>query len=142
MWGQFERFLGRLLGRPGDTGEWGEAIAARELERRGWKILGRRVRVGPHDEIDLLARDGDVLVFVEVKTRSSEDFGRPFASVDRRKRHALSRAAIRYLKKVAREPVYFRFDVVEVIGRQGEGSPVTRLITNAFQLDRCYTLPW
>ena len=89
-----------------------------------------------------MARQGDLLVFIEVKTRGSEDFGRPIAAVDRRKQHTLSRAAVRYLVKL-KAPVSFRFDVMEVIGREDDGrAPVVRHIENAFQLDRCYQLPW
>ena len=88
-----------------------------------------------------MVRDGDVLVFVEVKTRASEAFGRPMDAVDRAKRHTLSRAAVRYLKKLKNPRVLFRFDVVEVIGREEDGSPEIRYTPNAFHLDRCYRLP-
>lgn len=111
------------------------------MKAKGYKILGRRLRIGLRDEIDLIARDGEVLVFVEVKTRRTEAFGRPVESVDRRKRHALSRAATRYLARL-RQPVCFRFDVVEVVGRQGDATPTIRHIENAFMLDRRYQLPW
>jgi putative endonuclease len=127
--------------RPADTGEWGESQAARQLEDKGYKILGRRVRVGRRDEIDLVARHGAVLVFVEVKTRRSENFGRPSASVDRGKRHALSRAAVRYLQRLADPRIAFRFDVVEVIGECRGPNPVIRHIENAFNLERRYMLP-
>jgi len=123
------------------TGLWGEHKAEEFLKTKGHRILGRRVRVSLRDELDLVVRDGEVLVFVEVKTRQTEAFGRPFASVDRRKRHVLSRAAVRYLQHL-KAPVMFRFDVIEVIGREGDVCPVIRHIENAFTLDRCYTLPW
>ena len=84
------------------AGLWGEEQAAKFLEGRGYRILGRRVRVGRRDEIDLVARAGETLVFVEVKTRRGEDFGRPAEAVDRDKRRALSRAAIRYLRRLRR----------------------------------------
>jgi len=124
------------------TGEWGEEQAERLLKQKNYRILGRRVHVGPHDEVDLVARDGDVLVFVEVKTRKQEEFGRPFMAVDRKKRHALSRAAVRYLKKIGNPQVCFRFDVVEVVGVMGDERPVTRHIENAFTLDKRYSLPF
>lgn len=123
------------------TGVWGEREAEAFLAAKGYKILGRRVRVGARDELDLVARDGAILVFVEVKARRSEAFGRPMSAVDRRKRHALSRAAIRYLGKL-RDPVSFRFDVVEVVGTEGAPPEELRHVENAFPLDRCYTLPW
>lgn len=124
------------------TGLWGEHEAEEFLRRKGYSILSRRFRLSSRDELDLVARDGDVLVFVEVKTRKTESYGRPLSSVDSRKRHRLSRAAVRYLQRL-KKPVNFRFDVVEVVGaKQGGLQPVIRHIVNAFPLDRCYVLPW
>lgn len=123
------------------TGEWGEEHAARFLKDAGFKIAGRRVHLG-RDEIDIIARDGEVLVFVEVKTRRSENFGRAASAVDKRKREILSRAAVHYLRKLRERPSYFRFDVVEVIGEMDAGEPVVRHIPNAFNLDQRYRLPW
>jgi putative endonuclease len=130
----------RRAAEPLSTGEWGEECAAVFLREKGYRILGRRVRVGRRDEIDILARQGEVLVFVEVKTRRNEDFGRPMDSVDAGKRHALSRAAIRYVSRLRRVPC-FRFDVVEVIGESGGDDPVLRHIERAFELDRRYVVP-
>ena len=123
------------------TGAWGEAQAERALRQKGYSILGRRVHVGRHDELDLIARDGAVLVFVEVKTRKTEAFGRPGAAVNHAKRHYLSRAAVRYLKHLRQRPNAFRFDVVEVIGTLNTPAPLIRHIENAFPLDRCYRVP-
>ncbi len=120
------------------TGLWGEAQAAAFLQRHGWRILARRVRLDARDEIDLLARHDTTLVFVEVKTRRSEEFGRPLTSVDRRKRHALCRAALRYMRKLHVQPPAFRFDVVEVIGTPLRPGPVIRHIENAFPLEPRY----
>lgn len=124
-----------------ETGEWGEDVAARFLQGKGFKILGRRVRL-ERDELDIVARNGGVLVFVEVKTRKSETFGRAVRSVNRGKRATLSRAAVHYLRKLPEKPGFFRFDVVEVIGEMDGGDPVIRHIENAFNLDRKYRLPW
>lgn len=123
------------------TGLWGEREAEQFLVSKGYRILSRRFRVTVRDEVDLVARDGEVLVFVEVKTRKTEDYGRPVSAVDRKKRHVMSRAAVRYLKRLEK-PVCFRFDVVEVIGTESGGNPKIRHIENAFPLDRCYALPW
>lgn len=123
------------------SGFWGETQAAAELRRRGYAIIGRRVRVGRRDEIDLLARRGGVLVFVEVKTRRNETFGRPAAAVTRRKRHYLSRAAVRYMRRLKPAPQYFRFDVVEVVGAPDGPPPVIRHIENAFTLESRYRAP-
>ena len=123
------------------AGRWGEKLARKALVAKGYHILGMRVRVGRHDEIDLVARHHDALVFVEVKTRKNEDFGRPIHAVDRDKRRRLSRAAIRYMKRLRSKPPYFRFDVVEVIGEEG-GTPEIRHIENAFQLEGGYRVTW
>lgn len=124
------------------AGEWGEQCAGRHLEEKGYKILGRRVRFGGQDELDLVARDGQTLVFVEVKTRAVEDFGRPIDSVNAAKRRSLSRAAMKYLKKLKQKPEYIRFDVVEVIGTPAGEPPVIRHIDNVFSLQGGYKLPW
>jgi putative endonuclease len=124
------------------AGEWGEKQAARMLNRKGYRILGQRVRVGRRDELDIVARDGEVLVFVEVKTRKGEEYGRPISSVKRWKRHSLSRAAIRYMKQLQSKPDYFRFDVVEIVGAEDSAEPIIRHVENAFTLDRRYRIPW
>lgn len=136
-WEKFRSFVaGKKAPSPGGhlaAGLWGEEVAARYLVSKRYKLLGRRVRVGPRDELDLITRAPDgVLVFIEVKTRADETFGRPFSAIDHRKRKALSRAAWRYLVKLRPRPDYFRFDVVEVIGKEGQGEPVVRHIEKAF----------
>ncbi|NQT92341.1 MAG: YraN family protein [Lentisphaerae bacterium] len=125
-----------------ETGKWGEEEAEKHLRRSGYRIVGRRVRVGTRDEFDLVARDGKTLVFVEVKTRAGESFGRPAAAVNAKKRHVLSRAAVRYLKRLRDPAVPFRFDIVEVVGRRGDSAPKIRHIPNAFPLDSRYSLPF
>ena len=123
------------------TGLWGEQEAARYLTVKGYKIIGRRVRVGIRDEIDLIARIENTLVFIEVKTRAGEDFGRPVASVNRSKRFHLSRAAVRYLKRMKTQPANFRFDIVEIIGSQNAPPPVIRHIEHAFPLPKYFRVP-
>ena len=123
------------------TGVWGEDVATTFLKKCGFKILGRRVRFG-RDELDIVARQNGVLVFVEVKTRKNEEFGRAISSVNRGKRASLSRAAFQYLRKLREKPDFFRFDVVEVIGEREAGDPEIRHIENAFNLDGKYRLPW
>ena len=121
------------------TGRWGEDVAADFLVNAGYRILGRRVRPDRHDEIDLVVRKGESLVFVEVKTRASETFGRPLTAVNSAKRKALNRAAVRYLQQLKFPKLYYRFDTIEVIGEEGE-EPVVRHIENAFPFDRRYML--
>jgi len=128
------------VGRTDDTGKWGEREAEKHLRGKGYRIIGRRVRVGGRDEIDLVTRDGDVLVFVEVKTRASERYGRPIAAVDRHKRQVTSRAAMRYIKKLKNPDVLFRFDVVEVIGTPDSPDTMIRHVEEAYPLDRRYMI--
>lgn len=124
------------------AGRWGEKLAARFLKRAGYKILARRVRVGRHDEIDLIARFGETIVFVEVKTRRSESYGRPASAVNREKRKRISRAAIRFLKKKKLRPPYIRFDIFEVVGTPGGGPPRMRHLPNAFTMEGGYRVWW
>ena len=103
-----------------DLGRRAEDEAARFLEARGLRVVGRafRTRAG---EIDLVARDGEVLVFVEVKARTSLSWGRPAEAVGWRKRARLERAARFFLLRHALHPEPpCRFDVVEVLARPGE----------------------
>jgi putative endonuclease len=125
-----------------ETGLWGEAQAERYLRRRGFRILERRLRIGRRDELDLVCRQGKALVFVEVKTRRRETYGRPLRAVDDRKRRALSRAAVRYLQAIRYPNVDFRFDIVEVIGAPPDPRPLVRHVPNAFTLDVRYTPPY
>jgi putative endonuclease len=124
------------------AGRWGEERAAAFLRRQGLRIVGRRVRVGRRGELDVLAIDGETLVFVEVKTRADESFGRAAAAVDRKKRRHLGLAAVRYLQRLKEKPNHFRFDIVEVVGVEGGPEPEITHIENAFSLDRRIRLPW
>ena len=120
--------LKRLLGMamPLSTGTWGEQAAAEWLRRqRGFVIVTRNWR-SPHDrrdELDLVGMDGDVLVFVEVKTRQASARVSGYHAIDRRKRAVLRRACDAYLRSLplSSRPRHFRFDVVEVTARAGGG---------------------
>lgn len=111
---------------------WGEGIAAAWLRLKGYRIEARNWRC-PQGELDLVARDGDTLVFIEVKTRASASAGRPEEAVDRRKQARLVRLAQAYLARLGGEPPPCRFDVVAV-----EGStliPRVRHLRAAFRAD-------
>ena len=95
------------------TGRRGERQALRFLRKLHYRVRGQRVRVGRHDELDIVAEHRGTLVFVEVKTRRDEKRGRPFAAVNTAKRKHLSRAAVTYLKTNKLRPDHIRFDVVE-----------------------------
>lgn len=128
--------------RSATVGKWGEEHAAAFLKKAGYSILGRNVRPNRHDEIDIVARVGDILAFVEVKTRRQESFGRPMAAVDKDKRHALNRAAAAYLRKAKYPDLFYRFDVVEVLGRPEDSVPVeVRHVENAFPFERRFRFP-
>jgi putative endonuclease len=120
------------------TGARGEKTAAKYLRRRGYKILLKNFRSGKA-EVDIVARHKDWLVFVEVKTRKTEQFGAPSEAVDREKHRNLSKAALDYLRLLDNPPIRFRFDVVEVVQRDGVRTPdAIRLIQNAFDLSEPY----
>jgi putative endonuclease len=115
----------------------GEKVACRYLKRSGYKILLRNFRGRSGGEIDIVCRDNDTLVFVEVKTRTREDFGRPFEAVDRQKQKRISRGALAWLRMLDNPDILFRFDVVEVV-TTGDAKPRIELIRNAFPLSKPY----
>ena len=117
----------RLLGR------WGEALAAQWLRERGCRILaaGWRCRQG---EIDLIAREGNFLCFVEVKLRKSGSFARAGAFVDSRKQEKLRITAECWLAEHPAGGLQPRFDVAEVYAPRGLGTerPQIQYVLNAF----------
>jgi putative endonuclease len=117
-------------------GALGESAARRHLRGLGLKFLTANFR-SPRGEIDLVFRQDDCLVFVEVKTRSSGNWARPIAAVDRRKRRLLSMTAIDYLKKLRKHPIQIRFDVVEVLLEGGLVREI-RHLPNTFTLSSPY----
>jgi putative endonuclease len=117
-------------------GELGERAAKRHLKTKGLKFLTANFR-SERGEIDLVFRERDCLVFVEVKTRSSEDWGRPAAAVDKERRRRLTRAALDYLRLLKNPKVKTRFDIVEVLLRDGTVNEV-RHLPNTFEMERPY----
>src|SRR5438876_7335751 len=118
-------------------GTRGENLACRFLRRSGYKILYRNFRGRTGGEIDVVCRERDTLVFVEVKTRTREDFGRPFEAIDRDKRKRISRGGLAWLRLLDDPDILFRFDVVEVIIAEGK-QPRLELLRNAFALPEPY----
>jgi putative endonuclease len=109
-------------------GREGEARAARFLQARGYRIVERNVRAD-RVEIDLVARRGPLLVFVEVKTRRSQRQGAPAAAVDERKQNRLRRGAAAWLASkpaAARGIRRIRFDVIGCVVAESEGQPAQR----------------
>lgn len=113
----------RLSAHPKDVlGRYGEGLAVAHLTGLGYCILARNWRCD-RGEIDIVARDGGVLVFCEVKTRSGTAYGAPVEAVDRRKLGRLRVLAARWLSEVRPEPGETRFDVVSVL--RPPGAPIT-----------------
>src|SRR5438105_3865646 len=117
-------------------GRLGERAARKHLRRAGLKFLTANFH-SSRGEIDLVFRDDDCLVFVEVKTRSSENWTRPAAAVDARKRRLLSQTAFDYLRLLRNPPIKIRFDIVEVLLSDGAVHQV-RHLPNTFPLSTPY----
>jgi len=118
-------------------GRRGEDAACRYLRKHGYKILYRNFKHRAGGEIDVVCRHGDTLVFVEVKTRTSEDLRRPFEDIKSFQKRRISRGALAWLRMLDNPEIPFRFDVVEVIAA-GEAKPRCELIQNAFELSKPY----
>lgn len=112
-------------------GRWGEAIAAEYLKSKGYLIIASHFQFH-HTEIDLIARDGDYLVFIEVKTRSSDDFGSPEEAITERKKAHLRRAAEGYLYLNNLGQVDCRFDVIS-LSFDDRGRAEIEHLVNAFE---------
>ena len=118
-------------------GAHGEKLACQLLRKHGYKILYRNFRGRTGGEIDIVCRDRDTLVFVEVKTRANEDFGRPIETIGREQRVRIARGALAWLRMLDDPDILFRFDVIEVVMDLHE-NPQVNLITNAFGLPEGY----
>ncbi len=115
------------------TGKRGETLAYWYLRQAGYTIVARnrpsRLRAG---ELDLVGWDGPVLAFVEVKTRTSSEAGPPEAAVSPSKQKRIAKTAKEYLRRVRRQPVTYRFDIVSVFWNPRAGYQV-RLTKDAFK---------
>ena len=127
-------FAGKELPLHLRHGATGETAAKKFLQKRGLKFLTANFSTA-NGEIDLIFRERDCLVFVEVKTRSSEEWTRPAAAVNAHKQKLLSKCALAYLRLLKNPEVKFRFDIVEVLLQDGTVSEV-RHIENAFALSK------
>ncbi len=122
----------RRVFAPKTLGQRGEAAAGRFLKRQGYTIVERGSRVG-RGEIDLVAVDGRTVVFVEVKTRSSDVAGLPYEAVDDAKQQRLTRLALVYLKRHGLLEYPARFDVVSLVWPAGQRQPQIEHFKNAFE---------
>ncbi|HSY75002.1 MAG TPA: YraN family protein [Dongiaceae bacterium] len=113
-------------------GELGERAVKKYLQKQGLKFLAANFRSG-RGEIDLIFRDGDCLAFIEVKTRSSENWARPAAAVNSERRRRLSQCALDYLRRLKNPALKIRFDIVEVLLSDGEVREI-RHLPNTFAM--------
>jgi putative endonuclease len=112
-------------------GQRGELAAARYLKRKGYRIVARGNRA-PLGELDLVAVDGRTVVFVEVKTRQTQDAGHPAEAVDTAKQRQLTRLAVDFLRSHRLLDHPARFDVVAVTWAEGKRRPTIEHYQNAF----------
>jgi putative endonuclease len=113
------------------VGRSGEEAARTYLKRRGVRILAENF-VCAAGEIDLIGRDGETLLFIEVKARTSDTFGPPQLAVHRRKQRQIVRAAQWYLAERRMPDVPCRFDVLAVTFPPGGGAPRVDWVRDAF----------
>ncbi len=118
---------------PHRLGRRGEALASHHLEQDGWHITHRNYRAGRR-EIDLVARRGRLVAFVEVKTRAGPDFGDPLEAVTRLKRREIARVARDWIARHGRPGDRYRFDAVAVVWPAGK-APQVRHVEDAWRLD-------
>lgn len=125
-----QRAQHRVMTRSRALGRRGEDLAHRHLQKLGYRIVARNYRTlsGKH-EVDLIAWDGDRLVFVEVKTRSNDETGTPDRAVTPEKQHRITRAAMDYVHASRSDWSQVRFDVLTIVDRK---TPEITLFTDAF----------
>jgi putative endonuclease len=116
---------------PQEVGDFGERVACQWLRAQGEKILYRNYRAPQGGEVDIVARRGKLLLFIEVKTRRAGGVGRPLEAVDRAKQQLIERGANSWLRLLHTRRIPWRFDVIEVILEEGSPPRVNR-VANAF----------
>ena len=116
---------------PAPLGKRGEDLAVKHLKRAGYRILERNAKLGRF-EIDVIAREGDTIAFVEVKTRRSNAFLEPEVNVTPTKQQHIRRAAAMYISRQNDPTLYYRYDIVSVV-MPDEGAPHVTIIRDAFR---------
>jgi len=119
-------------------GREGERIAAAFLRRNGYKVLYRNFSAAHGGEVDIVCRDKrtGTLVFVEVKTRTSLDLGRPAEAVNPEKQRLISKGALAWLRMLGNPDIRYRFDIVEIV--MNGNRPEITLLKDAFTLSEPY----
>lgn len=120
-----------MLNQRQKFGEKGETLAAKYLKKRGYKIIEQNYRT-PLGEIDIIAKEKNTIVFVEVKSRRSIRFGSPKWAVTPKKQRKISMVALHYLKSTKQTTDKARFDVVSILSNKD--APQIDIIKNAFDL--------
>ena len=113
-------------------GDRGETLAAEHLERAGWTVLHRNFRLG-HREVDLVARRGEVVAFVEVKTRAGLGYGHPLEAITLKKRREIQRVAQCWVDRHGRPGDEYRYDAVSVLIVDG-GGPIIEHVEDAWRM--------
>jgi putative endonuclease len=136
--GRFSRFLNspyrQRTGPSGArkwTGDYGESVAADWLRANNCKVLARNFKGRKGGEVDIVAREGKQILFVEVKTRRKDATIRGLSAVNRKKQSLIERGANEWLRRLGTRQVPWRFDVIEVSVAEGEKPAVTR-VENVF----------
>jgi putative endonuclease len=123
----------RTLGQQNKPlGDRGERLAAEHLERAGWTVLARNFRVGRR-EVDLVARRGEVVAFIEVKTRAGLGYGHPLEAITALKRREIQRVAQVWVERHGREGDVYRYDAVSVLIIAG-GEPTIEHVEDAWRM--------
>jgi putative endonuclease len=113
-------------------GDRGEALAAGYLAERGWVVLHRNYRIG-HREIDLVAKRGEVVAFVEVKTRGGLGYGHPLEAITRKKRREIQQVAAAWIEAHGTPCDLYRFDAVAILLPAG-GEPRIEHVEDAWRM--------
>ena len=114
-----------------DLGRQGETLALKKIKSAGYDCLARNYRC-PLGEVDLIARDGDTTVFIEIKTRKGRSLGYAKEAIHERKKRQLSKVALAYLKSNGLLGSKARFDVVAILMREGRAE--IEWVKNAFDV--------
>ncbi|MFH2065632.1 MAG: YraN family protein [Pseudomonadota bacterium] len=122
-----------MLNQKQQYGREGESVAVKQLKKNGYRILVRNYRTKT-GEIDIIAKDGDTVVFIEVKARQTSGYGNPKHAVTWTKQQKIARTALTYLKSTNQMGKRARFDVVAIHPVEDQDQPSIEIIKNAFEL--------
>lgn len=122
-----------MLNQKQQYGRKGESLAVSHLKKNGYRVLEQNYRTKT-GEIDIIAKDGDVIVFIEVKARQTSAYGNPKYAVTWTKQQKIARSALTYLKSTNQMGKRARFDVVAIHPAEDPDRPSIEIIKNAFDL--------